>query len=68
MLVGDSKGHIHSLKLSPNLRKRTKEAQVAVNNNEDKIFHEMEQRKMETIVRQVMEPITRDEENSDVEY
>ena len=33
VVVGDTTGHIHSLKLSPNLRKKTKEILRAIQNN-----------------------------------
>ena len=66
VLVGDSRGHVHTLKLSPNLRKRSKEVQVALNNNEMKRFNEMEAKKLDQIVDQVMEPLIRSGD-SDVE-
>ena len=33
LVVGDTTGRIHSLKLSPNLRKKTKEILSAIQNN-----------------------------------
>ena len=33
LVVGDTTGRIHSLKLSPNLRKKTKEILRAIQNN-----------------------------------
>ena len=68
IVVGDSRGHVHTLKLSPNLRKRTKDAQAAFNHGEVKLFREMERRKIEKIVDQVMEPISKDRLDSDGEY
>ena len=67
IVVGDSRGHVHSLKLSPNLRKRSKEAQAAVRNKESKKFLEMETRKLDQIVNQVMEPLARRDTDSDSE-
>ena len=67
VVVGDTTGHIHSLKLSPNLRKRSKEAQAAVRNKERKKFLEMETRKLDQIVNQVMEPLARRDTDSDPE-
>ena len=67
IVVGDSRGHVHSLKLSPNLRKRSKEAQAAVRNKERKKFLEMETRKLDQIVNQVMEPLARRDTDSDSE-
>ena len=67
IVVGDSRGHVHSLKLSPNLRKRSKEAQAAVRNKESKKFLEMETRKLDQIVNQVMEPLARRDTDSDPE-
>ncbi len=34
LVVGDSRGAVHSLKLSPNLRRVTKEAKKAMMNND----------------------------------
>ena len=60
LVVGDSRGHVHTLKLSPNLRKRSREAQAALNNGETKLFRDIETKKLEQVVSQVMEPVTRD--------
>ena len=65
ILVGDSRGHVHTLKLSPNLRKRSKESQTALNNGENKLFRDLEIKKLEQIVAQVMEPLAIDTEQSD---
>ena len=37
MLVGDSRGHIISLKLSPNLRRLQKLGQAALSNKDNKV-------------------------------
>ena len=34
VIVGDSQGKVHSLKLSPNLRKRSKEEEVSISEEE----------------------------------
>ena len=57
IVVGDSRGYVHSLKLSPNLRKRTKEAQLAFNNQDMKEFNMLEMKKLEQLLNQVIEPV-----------
>ena len=57
IVVGDSRGYAHSLKLSPNLRKRTKEAQIAYNNQDMKEFSQLEMKKLEQLLNQVIEPV-----------
>ena len=57
IVVGDSRGYIHSMKLSPNLRKRTKEAQLAFNNQDTKEFEQLEVKKLEQLLNQVIEPV-----------
>ena len=57
IVVGDSRGYVHSMKLSPNLRKRTKEAQVAYNNQDMKEFEQLEVKKLEQLLNQVIEPV-----------
>jgi hypothetical protein len=42
LLVGDSRGTVHCLKLSPNLRRVTKEAKKAMQNNDMGLIHELE--------------------------
>ena len=54
LIVGDSKGVVHSLKLSPNLRKRTKEAEEALKENDLKRFTKLEVSKLEDILAQVI--------------
>ena len=46
LVVGDSKGVVHSVKLSPNLRKRTKEAEEALKENDEKRFKKLEVSKL----------------------
>ena len=55
LIVGDSTGKVHSLKLSPNLRKKTKEAQKALGENDLKQFKQVEVTKMEKILSQVVQ-------------
>jgi dynein intermediate chain 1 len=54
LIVGDSKGVVHSVKLSPNLRKRTKEAEEALKENDMKWFTKLEISKLEDILAQVI--------------
>lgn len=54
LIVGDSKGVVHSVKLSPNLRKRTKEAEEALKDNDMKGFNKLEVSKLEDILAQVI--------------
>ena len=54
LIVGDSKGRVHSFKLSPNLRVRTKEASSAIARGEPKEFMELEVLKMKKILEQVV--------------
>ena len=56
VIVGDSLGHVHCLKLSPNLRKQSKEVKTALINKDLKKAGEMEIKKLETILAQVREP------------
>ena len=57
VVVGDSRGHVHSMKLSPNLRKRTKESQLAYVNQDIKEFEQLERKKLEQLLNQLIEPI-----------
>ena len=57
-MVGDSRGHVHTLKLSPNLRKRSREAQAALSEGERSVWRELEVKKLEQVVSQVMMMIT----------
>ena len=56
IIVGDSKGAIHCLKLSPNLRRQTKEVRTAMLNKEPKKALELEIRKLESLLAMVREP------------
>ena len=51
-----SRGSIHCLKLSPNLRKQTKEVRSALLNKEPKKALEMETKKLESLLAMVKEP------------
>ena len=65
ILVGDSRGYVHSLKLSPNLRKRSKEAQKAMEEQDPEILKEWlktEVRKLEQLLTQVIETTATKEE------
>ena len=54
LIVGDSKATVHSVKLSPNLRKKTKEAEEALKENDWKKFQKLEISKLEDILAQVI--------------
>ena len=54
LAVGDSKGRVHSFKLSPNLRMKSKEAAAAVANGEMKLFKKIEVQKIKKILEQVV--------------
>ena len=54
LAVGNSKGWVHSFKLFPNLRIRTKEASLAFAKGEMKEFTKIEVRKMKKILEQVV--------------
>ena len=53
IIVGDSRGHIQSLKLSPNLRKQTREVRQALLNNDKIKAGELEVKKLDDILGQV---------------
>ena len=55
MIVGDSRGIVHSLKLSPNLRKRSKEAQKAIADEDMKEYMKLEVKKLDQLLTQVIE-------------
>ena len=55
MIVGDSRGIVHSLKLSPNLRKRSKEAQKAIQEEDMKEYMKLEVKKLDQLLTQVIE-------------
>ena len=50
------RGTVHCLKLSPNLRKQTKEVRVALANKEPKKALELEVKKLENLLARVREP------------
>jgi dynein intermediate chain 1 len=56
LIVGDSRGYVHSLKLSPNLRKRSKEEVKALQDEDLKEYRKLEVRKLEQLLTQVIEP------------
>jgi dynein intermediate chain 1 len=53
IIVGDSRGHIQSLKLSPNLRKESREVRQALLNKDHKRAGELEIKKFDDILSQV---------------
>ena len=53
IIAGDSRGLVHSLKLSPNLRKRNKKTEEAFIEN-TKLFIQMEHSKLDDILAQVI--------------
>lgn len=56
LIVGDSRGIIQCLKLSPNLRKQTKEVKAALLNKDTKKALELEIKKLEVLLAMVREP------------
>ena len=56
IIVGDSRGVVHCLKLSPNLRRQSKEVKTALLNKDLKKAGEMEIKKLEQLLGQVREP------------
>ena len=63
IIVGDSRGSVQCLKLSPNLRRQSKEVKNALLNKDFKKAGEMEIKKLDQLLAQVREP----EEASDTE-
>ena len=55
LIVGDSRGIVHSLKLSPNLWKRSKEAQKAIQDEDMKEYMKLEVKKLDQLLTQVIE-------------
>ena len=53
--MGDSRGIVHSLKLSPNLRRRSKEAQKAIQDEDMKEYMKLEVKKLDQLLTQVIE-------------
>lgn len=56
LIVGDSRGIIQCLKLSPNLRKQTKDVKTALMNKDPKKALELEVKKLEVLLAMVREP------------
>ena len=56
IIVGDSRGHIHCLKLSPNLRRQSKDVRMAILNKDLVKAGELEVRKLKVLLAQVREP------------
>ena len=54
IIVGDSRGYIQCLKLSPNLRRQSKEVKTALVNKDLKKAGEMEIKKLDQLLSQVM--------------
>ena len=54
LIVGDSKGRVHSYKLSPNLRIQSKEVKTAIEEGELKEFKKIEVNKIKKILKQVV--------------
>ena len=52
-LVGDSSGEVHSMKLSPNLRKQSREVKIALAAKDLKKAGELEIKKLANILGQV---------------
>ena len=56
--VGDSTGEVHSLKLSPNLRKQTREVKLALATKDLKRAGQLEVKKLANILGQVGHDMT----------
>ena len=56
IIVGDSCGHIHCLKLSPNLRRQSKDVRMAILNKDLVKAGELEVGKLKVLLAQVREP------------
>ena len=64
--VGDSKGHTLCLKLSPNLRKKTKEVVAALQSKDEKKAAELEVNKLEAVLSQVKMIANADDDDGDL--
>ena len=64
IIVGDSTGQIHSLKLSPNLRKQNRDVKIALANKNKAKAAMLEIKKLEDLLAQVRNP---DKEDKDTE-
>ena len=63
IIVGDSRGHIQSLKLSPNLRKQSREVRQALLNKDTKKAGELEIKKLDDLLAQVRDQHTLNSED-----
>ena len=66
IIVGDSRGHIQALKLSPNLRMQSREVRQALLNKEIKRAGELEVKKLDAILAQVRDQHTLNTEDNHV--
>ena len=64
IIVGDSKGQVHSLKLSPNLRKQSRDVKIALANKNQAKAAMLEIKKLDDLLAQVRNP---DKEDADTE-
>ena len=65
IIVGDSRGHIQSLKLSPNLRRQTREVRQALLSKDTKKAGELEVKKLDDLLAQVRDQHTLNSEDHD---
>ena len=65
IIVGDSRGHIQSLKLSPNLRMQSRDVRQALLNKEVKKAGELEVKKLDAILAQVRDQHTLTNQDSE---
>ena len=65
ILVGDSSGVTHCLKLSPNCRRQNKEIKKAVRDNNEKLARKLEIKKLEILLEQVSFSRDKDSDKSD---
>ena len=62
LMVNYYRGFVQCLKLSPNLRKQTKEVRQALITKDEKKVHMYEVKKLETLLAMVREPDPKSEE------
>ena len=65
ILVGDSSGVTHCLKMSPNLRRQNKEIKKAAKNKDENLVRKLEIKKLERLLEQVSFSQDKDSEESD---
>ena len=65
ILVGDSSGMTHCLKLSPNLRRQNKEIKKALRDEEFSLVRKLEVKKLERLLEQVSFSQDKDSDDSD---